>query len=71
MAGRLLVVVGIVLVIIGLLVTYFPGALSWFGRLPGDMRLEGEKVRFYFPITSLLLLSVVVSIMIHLIRRFL
>ena len=48
---------------------YF-GALSWFGRLPGDIRIERESVRVYVPITSMLLLSVVLSLVLNLIRRF-
>jgi hypothetical protein len=70
MTGRLLILIGVVLVAIGLLLTYLPGAVSWFGRLPGDIRLEGEKVRFYFPLTSLFILSIAISVVIHLIRRF-
>ncbi len=66
-AGLTLVVVGAVLVVVGLLV--WSGALSWLGRLPGDIRIERAGVRVYVPITSMLLLSVVLSIVLAIVRR--
>ena len=60
---------GVGLVILGLLA--WSGALSWFGRLPGDIRIERETVRIYFPITSMLIVSVVLSLVLYLVRRFL
>ena len=66
--GVLLVAGGILLVVIGVLV--WVGALSWFGRLPGDIRVERPGVRVYVPITSMLLLSVVISLALALFRRF-
>lgn len=65
--GLLLVLVGLGLVIIGLLAS--SGALSWFGRLPGDLRWEGEHTRVYVPLTSMILLSVVLSLIAFLLRR--
>ena len=59
---------GLMVVLIGALM-YF-GALSWFGRLPGDIRVERESVRIFLPITSMLLLSVALSLLLYLIRRF-
>lgn len=66
-AGLPLVLVGLALVIVGLLA--WSGALSWFGRLPGDLRWEGEHSRVYFPLTSMLLISVVLSLVAFLLRR--
>ncbi|PTL79424.1 DUF2905 domain-containing protein [Vitiosangium sp. GDMCC 1.1324] len=57
-------VLGVVLLVIGLLV--YSGALSWFGRLPGDLRWEGEHTRVYFPLASMLLLSVALSVLLGL-----
>ena len=69
MTGRLLIWIGIALVIIGLMFTFLPGAFSWFGRLPGDIRIEGGKFRFYFPLASSLILSILVTVVIYFIRR--
>jgi len=66
--GVFVVGAGLLIVLIGALI-YF-GALSWFGRLPGDIRVERESVHIYVPITSMLLLSVAISLLLYLIRRF-
>jgi hypothetical protein len=68
-AGPLIIIAGLVLVLIG--VAVWAGALSWFGRLPGDIRMERESVRVYFPLVSMLVLSVVISLLLYLINRFL
>lgn len=64
----LLIVTGVVLVLLGVLV--WSGALSRFGRLPGDIRVERPNVRVYVPITSMVLLSVVLSLLIAIVQRF-
>lgn len=69
--GKLLIYIGLFLVLIGGIIHYFVGALSWFGRLPGDIRIERENFRFYFPLTSMLLISLILNIVIRLIRFFL
>jgi NAD/NADP transhydrogenase beta subunit len=66
--GTILVAIGVGLILIGLLL--WSGSLSWFGRLPGDIRIERETVRVYVPIVSMLLVSVVVSLVLYLVRRF-
>lgn len=65
--GPLLVALGIGLVILGLLV--WSGALGWFGRLPGDIRIERDSVRVYIPLVSMLIVSVPLSALLYLIRR--
>lgn len=65
--GLSLVLAGGALVVVGLLV--WSGALSWFGRLPGDIRVERPNVRFYAPITSMVLVSLVLSAVAALVRR--
>jgi len=66
--GVLVVIGGIFLIFLGLLI--YTGWLSWFGRLPGDLRYESEHVRVYVPIVSMLLLSLVLSLLFYLLRRF-
>lgn len=67
--GTILVLAGLVLVALGLLA--MTGALDWFGNLPGDIRIERGSTRVYIPITSMILVSVVLSVVIHLVRRLL
>jgi hypothetical protein len=66
--GWLIVAFGVVLVVVGLLA--LAGALDWFGHLPGDIRIEGERTRVYVPVVSMLLLSLLLSLAVHLLRRF-
>jgi uncharacterized membrane protein YidH (DUF202 family) len=65
--GPLLVGIGALLVVLGVLV--WSGALRWFGRLPGDIRIERDTVRVYVPIVSMLVLSVVLTLLLNLARR--
>jgi hypothetical protein len=67
--GPLLVGLGIALVLAGLLV--WSGALSWFGRLPGDVRIERESLHVYVPLMSMLVVSVALSLLLYLLRRLL
>jgi hypothetical protein len=62
--GLMIVVAGILVVLAGLLV--WTGGLSWFGRLPGDVRIEHGNVRVYVPFVSMLLISVGVSVVLSL-----
>jgi uncharacterized membrane protein YidH (DUF202 family) len=66
--GLTIIVLGVLAVVVGVLLA--AGALNWFGRLPGDIRVERPNVRFYAPITSMLLVSVGVSALLFLVRRF-
>ena len=66
--GPTIVLAGVVLALVGLLV--WSGLLSWFGRLPGDIRIERENTRVYIPIVSMVLLSVVLSLGAASFRRF-
>jgi hypothetical protein len=65
--GPVLVALGVALVVVGLLV--WSGALSWFGRLPGDIRIERGSVHIYIPLASMLLVSAALSLLLYLIRR--
>ena len=67
--GKLILLVGVLLVLLGLVLTYAPGLLGWFGHLPGDIRKEGEHGSFSFPITSMLVVSIVLTLIINLFFR--
>jgi membrane protein DedA with SNARE-associated domain len=66
-AGPVIVLIGVGIAIVGLLV--WSGALGWFGRLPGDIRIERDHVRIYIPIVSMLVVSVVLSLLLRLFGR--
>lgn len=67
--AKSLMVLGGILLLVGAVLYYAPGLLSWFGRLPGDIRIESERVRIFIPITSMLLLSLVLTLLLSLLRR--
>lgn len=66
--GLLVILIGIVVVVVGLLV--WAGWLSWFGRLPGDVRVQRDNVKIFFPITSMILISLLLTLILNLLRRF-
>ncbi len=67
--GNWLILAGIVLVVVGLLAK--TGLLGWFGHLPGDIAIERPSSRFYFPITSMIVVSIALSVIASVVRRFL
>ncbi|MGA2260346.1 MAG: DUF2905 domain-containing protein [Acidobacteriota bacterium] len=68
--GRLLIVVGVVLIILGIILSYsdFFSFLK-LGRLPGDIAINRHGVRFYFPLTTCILLSLVLSLVVYFFKR--
>lgn len=67
--GKWIIYAGLLLVVVGAILQFAPGALSWFGRLPGDIRIETAGGRVFIPITSMLLVSIVLSLLFSLFRR--
>ena len=70
--ARWLIIAGLVLVVVGVVLHYAPGVFGWFGwfgRLPGDIRIESERGKFFFPITSMVIVSIVLTVLFNLFRR--
>ncbi len=67
--AKALIIVGLLLLITGLAFYFFAPYLRWIGRLPGDIRIERGNTRIYIPITSMLLLSLVLSLLWQVLRR--
>jgi hypothetical protein len=57
--GKIFIILGLVFIFLGIL---FSGKLAPLGRLPGDILIEKENFKFYFPITSSLLISLIISL---------
>lgn len=68
MLGKILIYIGILLVILGLIVLNID-KMSFLGKLPGDIQIERENFSFYFPFTTGLLLSVIISLAVFIIQR--
>lgn len=67
--GWMLLVLGLVIAGIGLVVILAP-SIPWLGRLPADIRIERENFRFYFPLVTCLLLSLILSVVVWVVRYF-
>jgi hypothetical protein len=67
--GLLVIGSGALLIVLGLII--YSGGLNWFGHLPGDIRYESERSGVYIPIVSMLIVSLALSLIFYLIRRFL
>jgi uncharacterized membrane protein YidH (DUF202 family) len=67
-AGLILIVIGVAVVVVGILA--YAGWLSWFGKLPGDIRYESDNVSVYVPIVTMLIISIVLSLLFYLLRWF-
>lgn len=66
--GQLVITLGVVLIIVGL--AAMRGWLSWFGHLPGDVRVERENMQLYIPLVSMILISILLSVLSYVLRRF-
>ena len=67
--GKTLMIMGAVIFVLGALLL-LSGKLPWLGRLPGDIRVEKENFRLYAPITTMILISVVISILVRIFQKF-
>jgi len=69
--GKYIIITGVLIVLLGVLIYFFHDKLNWIGRLPGDIRIEKENFKFYFPITTMIIFSLAITIIIQLIKRIL
>jgi len=66
--GKTLIYLGIVIVIAGVLVS-FSDRLPWLGHLPGDIHIQRERFSFHFPLTTCIVVSIVISLVVYLLKR--
>ena len=65
--ARWFIVAGLILLVVGLLLHFAPWLFSWFGKLPGDIRIETERSKVYFPLTSMILVSIGLTVLVNLV----
>ncbi|MBS1655571.1 MAG: DUF2905 domain-containing protein [Bacteroidetes bacterium] len=68
--GKWLITGGTLMVVAGIIIYFFHDKLHWIGRLPGDIRIEKENFRFYFPVTTMIIISLLITLFINIIKRF-
>ena len=66
--ARLMIMIGLLLVALGGFFYFFGDNFSWLGHLPGDIRIEGENYSFYFPLTTMILISILINIILRIFR---
>ena len=67
--GKFIIIIGLVLVLMGIVI-HFADKIPWIGRLPGDILIKKENFTFYFPLVTSIILSIIISFIIYLIRKF-
>lgn len=67
--GKIIIIAGLFVVVIGIIVYFFSDRFHWIGRLPGDIRVEKENFRFYFPITTMIIASILLTLIFQIIKR--
>ncbi len=66
--GKILIVIGAILILAGIIITW-SDRIPFLGKLPGDFRIERENFKFYFPLTTSIILSIIISAILYLINR--
>lgn len=69
MSGKIFILLGILFLLAGVTLVYFPSLLNWFGKMPGDIRVEGKSGSFYFPLVSGIIISIILTVVINLFFR--
>lgn len=67
--SRWMIIAGGLILLLGILLHFAPGALNWFGKLPGDINIQGERTRIFIPITSMLLVSALLTLVLNIFNR--
>jgi magnesium-transporting ATPase (P-type) len=67
--GKYIIIAGIIIIITGIIIYFFHGYFKYFGRLPGDIRFERNNFRFYFPIVTMIVISIILTLLINIFRR--
>lgn len=68
--GKILIITGIILIIAGILFLMMQGKTGWFGNLPGDIKVEKPNFTFYFPVVTMILVSIILSLIIYFLGKF-
>ena len=69
--GKYIIIAGVCILIAGILIYFFHDYFKWLGKLPGDIRIEKKNLRFYFPIVTMLVISITITLIINVIKRLL
>jgi len=67
--GKYMIIIGALVIFAGLILWLFGNKLNWLGNLPGDIKIEKENFKLYFPLTTMILFSLVVTVVMWCVRK--
>ncbi len=67
--ARWIMIAGLILFVAGAILHFAPWALNWFGKLPGDIRVESQRGTMFIPVTSMIIISIVFTILVNIFKR--
>jgi hypothetical protein len=67
--GKIIITGGILIVMIGIIIYFFHDYFKWIGKLPGDISIKRENFRFYFPLATMIVFSLLITIIINIFKR--
>lgn len=66
---KFIIIIGTAIVLVGLMIYLFGDKMEWIGNLPGDIRVDNDRFKFYFPVTTLILFSALLNVIIYIVRQ--
>ncbi len=69
--GKYIIIAGAALILVGLIYYFFGNLFSWLGKLPGDIRYESGNTKIFLPITTCIIITIILNLVIYLIKRYL
>jgi len=67
--AKWLIIIGLFFIILGVLMYYLPWTLNWFGKLPGDIHVKLEQGNIYIPVTSMIIISILITVILNFFKR--
>ncbi|MBD9363382.1 DUF2905 domain-containing protein [Methylomonas fluvii] len=67
--GKALITIGSAILVLGLVLNYAPWLVNWFGKLPGDIRIQNKTSFVFIPISSMIVVSVLITLLVNLFFR--
>ena len=67
--GKILIILGSLILVTGIAISFAPWLINWFGKLPGDIHIKNENSTVFIPVTSMIVISLVLSVVLNLIFR--
>lgn len=68
--GKWFIIAGIIIIVTGVIIYFFHDKLKWLGKLPGDIKIEKANFSFYFPVVTMIIISIVLTLLINILKRF-